>query len=171
MRQTRIWPLFVVACFLAGGCRKVEFKEFSSPEGRFKVEFPGTPKKTNQQAAGIKMTTYTVEEKNGAYVVAFADAPIPSGETEAQLRKRLDGARDGMVGNVGGKLTSESDLTLKDKYPGREVKADIPSKKGALRARVYIVDGRLYQVMVIGTSSWITSAEATRFLDSFALTE
>jgi hypothetical protein len=75
-----------------------------------------------------------------------------------------------MVRNVGGTLTSESRITLSGKYPGREVQADIPSKKGALRARIYLVDRRFYQAMVAGTKPWATSADATKFLDSFVLT-
>lgn len=169
--MTRSGTLWAMACglLLVSGCGKAEFKEFASADGRFKVQMPGTPKEETQTAAGATMKIYSLQEKDGAYAAAFADLPIPSGESEAQLQARLDGSRDGMVRNVGGTLTSESRITLSGKYPGREVQADIPSKKGVLRARIYLVDRRLYQVMVTGTKPWATSADATKFLDSLVL--
>jgi hypothetical protein len=169
MRRDALW---MVTCgvLLVSGCGKAEFKEFASADGRFKVQMPGTPKEQTQTAAGVTMKIYTLEEKDGAYAVSFADMPIPAGESEAQLQARLDGSRDGMLRNTGGILTSESKINLSGKYPGREVQADIASKKGILRARFYLVDRRLYQVVVTGTKPWATSANATKFLDSLVLT-
>ena len=168
MRSGTLWAM---ACglLLVSGCGKAEFKEFASADGRFKVQMPGTPQEKTETVAGATMKIYTLREKDGAYVVGFLDLPIPSGESEAQLQARLDGSRDGAVRGVGGTLTSESNITLSGKYPGREVQADIPSKKGVLRARIYFVDQRLYQMIVTGTKPWATSADATKFLDSLVL--
>lgn len=43
--------------------------------------------------------------------------------------------------------------------------------QGQIRARIYLVGNRLYQVMVIGTDSYTTSSGANAFLDSFKLIE
>jgi len=178
MTKTRF--LFAVACgfLIVSGCSKTgsnnsnEFKEFASAEGRFKVLMPGTPKEESQAAAGTNMKTYSLTEKEGAYMVAFADLPLPKGMKEPEIQKRLDGARDGMLSNVGGKLTNSSKITLSGKYPGREVQATLPKQQdGLLIAKIYFVNQRLYQIMVTGTKAWAGSADATKFLDSLVVTQ
>jgi hypothetical protein len=164
------WAL-VASLFLSAGCGKKDFTEFSSAEGKFKALFPGTPKETSQNAAGMNMKIFTVEERNGAYVVAFADLPLAENMPDAEIQTRLDGAKQGMVNNVNGKLTGESQVKLDGQYPGREVKADLPDKKGQLQARVYLVGKRLYQIMVVGTSSTVGSADTVKFLDSLKVTK
>jgi hypothetical protein len=146
-----------------------DFKEFSSKDGKFKAQFPGEPMTKTIDAAGVKAKTFTVEEKNGGYVVSYADLPIPADEGADLIEKRLDGSRDGMVKNIRGTLTGEKKIKLADKYPGREITADLPGKKGVIRARIYIVGKRLYQVLVIGTEDTAKSADATKFLESFQL--
>jgi hypothetical protein len=145
-------------------------KEFRCPAGKFTAFMPANPRKQDLKAMGVSLNMYTFLERDGAYAVAYADLPIPSGETSEQTQKRLDGARDGMIRNVGGKLTGESRIWLQSKHPGREVRADIPEKGGVLRARVYLVGTRMYQVAVMGVPSWVNSEEATKVLHSLALT-
>ncbi len=173
MRQNRIaWAVGCVL-LLVSGCGKAgkaEFKEFASAEGRFKVKMPGTPKEEMHFAGLVSMKVYSVQEENGAYAVAFADMPISMPESAAQVQARLDGARDGMVKKANATLTSAHSISLRGTHPGREVNADLPAQKGKLRARVYLVDKRLYQVMVVGTKSWTTSSDATKFLDSLVVT-
>jgi hypothetical protein len=147
--------------------------EFVSKDWKFAAKFPAEPKAQKQVAAGVAVALFAVESKDGVYGVAVADMPIPDGETAAQTQDRLDGARDGAVGNVGGTLTSSSQITLgKQKYPGREFNATVTQPKaGRLRAQVYLVGKRFYQVIVMGTTEYATAKEATAFLDSFRLTE
>jgi len=145
---------------------------FTSKEWKFKAKFPSKPKESSQKVAGVALTAYAVEGKDGAYVVGVADLPIPAGETDKMIQDRLDGARDGAVKNVGGKLQDSKAITLDKKYPGREVSATIAQpKEGILRARVYLVGSRLYQVLVIGTKEHATSKEADAFLESFKVIE
>jgi hypothetical protein len=170
MKRWGIAAAVVCGLVLAGGCKR-ELKDFTSAEGKFKVKMPGTPKESSQAVAGTNLKMYSVEERNGGYMVAFSDVPMGANEPEAQIQSRLDGARDGMIRNVNGKLQSESKVTLQGKYPGRDVRADIPDKKGVLRCKFYLVDRRLYQVMVVGTPSFCDSSEANQFLDSLAVTQ
>lgn len=162
----------VAGSVLTGGCKKqAQFQEFASADGRFKVQMPGTPTEKTETAAGTSMKTFVIEDKNGGYMVAFADLPIPAAESEQQLEMRLDGARDGALRNVNASLTKENRIKLNGKYPGRDIEATIPDKKGALREKMYVVNQRLYQVLVIGNPSFVNSAAATKFLDSFALAQ
>jgi hypothetical protein len=163
--------LFAVFLLLTGCAQKPqEYKEFKCEGGRFKVLMPGTPKATELTAAGIPLKTFSIEDWNGAYAVAYADIP------EEILRygnvsKMLDAGVDGMVANVNGKLIRAYDIQLKGKYSGREVKAELPSKRGIIVARIYLVRKRFYEVLLTGPQEWATSADAKKFLDSFALDE
>jgi len=145
-------------------------KEFRCPEGKFTVFMPVNPKKQDVQIHGVAMKMFVFQEREGAYAVAFTDLPFASGESNTKIQQRLDGARDGMVRNVQGKLTGDSRIFLQGKHPGREVRADIPAMSGMLRARIYLAGSRLYQVAVMGVPTWVNSEEATRFLNSMAVT-
>lgn len=145
---------------------------FVSKEDKFKAKFPSKPKQTNKKAAGVDITMYAVGSKDGGYMIGIAGLPIPKEETKEMIQTRLDGARDGAVGNVGGKLQESKAITLDKKYPGREFTATIEKpKEGILRARIYLVGTRLYQVMLVGTKEFAMSKEADAFLDSFQITE
>ncbi len=162
--------LIASAVALLGGCGKAEFKPYSSAEGKFSCEFPGSPKEETQSAAGVPMKMIGIDGGNVAYAVTYADMPIPANESADGIQDRLDGVRDGMLSSLGGKLKSESRIELDGKHPGREIRADLPEGKGTVRARVFFVGTRLYQVMVIGEKGFAESADTLRFLNSLKLT-
>jgi hypothetical protein len=141
-------------------------KLFRCPDGRFTVTLPANPKKQELSVHGKRTTMFINQDRNGVHMVAYADLPIPAIESSEKIRERLDGARDGMLQNVKAKLTGESSVTLQGKYPGREVQAEIPNVSGVIRARIFLVNGRLYQVATIGNSEWVNSTESTTLLGS-----
>ena len=159
----------VFGILLATGCGQAEFKEFSPPGGGFKALMPGTPKTENQSAGGINFKNYSSAMRNGAYVVSVAEMPIAKGEPDEVTQKRLDGAAEGMVKNVRGKLTGNNKITLDSKYPGRDVNADLPDNKGVIHARIYLVGTKLYQTMAIGAKGWVASPDTSKFLDSMSI--
>jgi hypothetical protein len=98
------------------------------------------------------------------------DLPGVGEESPEMTEKRLNGAQAGAVGNINAKLTSSSKITLDRKHSGRDFAAELPAQKGMVRARIYIVGPRLYQIMAMGTKPWVESSNTKKFLDSFALT-
>ena len=46
---------------------------------------------------------------------------------------------------------------------------ELPGGKMRIRARIYIVGKRMYQLMVIGDKTFADAASAKKFLDSLAL--
>jgi hypothetical protein len=155
-----------------GGSASAQFQEYTSSDGRYKVSFPGTPQaKTSQSPGGVTMSAMGVDEKDGAYLVQYGDLSIPPGETDQQLQQRLDALRDATGQALGGKVTRFTPIKLAGKYPGRELEATVPSKNGTLRARMYLVNQRLYEVMAVGTSSWVSSPNTNTFFNSFSLTQ
>lgn len=126
---------------------------------------PGTPKE--QQQSGFK--SYAIEEKDGVYMAAFSDLPISGNEPDNVLQQRLDGSRDGFLQNTNSTLKSDTKITLLGKYPGRAIEAENPQRGAILRARVWIVNQRLYMLQVIGKPAWANSNDANKFLDSLSL--
>ena len=150
--------------------------DFTSKEWKFSARFPDEPKEKTQTAplpgggGSIKFTIFISEARDGGCVVGVADMPIPARESDAIVQLRLDGARDGALKNVGGTLKESKEIRLAGKYPGREFTATITQPmQGQVRARIYFVGTRLYQVMVMGTDDYTTSKQADAFLDSFQL--
>lgn len=160
-----------VGLAVVAGCQP-PLKEYVSKEYKFRVKFPGSPEVKDQTAAGIQFKMFSTESRSGANVVGVADMPIPANESAAMIQQRLDGARDGAIKNIGGTQTSSTSIVMAGKYPGREFSASITQPtKGQVRARIWLVGTRLYQIMVVGTDSYATSKDSTAFLDSFQLTE
>jgi hypothetical protein len=155
---------------LLGGCQDGQMREYTSPDGQFKVLFPGKPKEETQLGIGGLMKKVSVSRRDGAYVVTAQEVKIAPDAAPAVLEDRLDGVRNGAVSNIRGKLLREEKITLAGRYPGRDIVAEMPEQVGLLRDRLYLVGDRLYQVMVMGRREWVESPDAQRFLDSFTLT-
>jgi hypothetical protein len=146
-------------------------QDFTSQKWKFKTRFPGKPdEKTQPGPQGISMTAFYTESRSGAMLVGVADMPIPENEPNETIQERLDGSRDGAIRNVGGTLKSSQAITLNGKYPGREFSATLTTPaQGQMRCKVFLVNRRLYQVLVLGTDSFVTSQKADEFLNSFQL--
>ncbi len=153
------------------GCQQATWSEYSSPEGEFSVLMPGTPTKqirSVQTASGpLDAHMFLVEHGGVAYMVAFSDYPtMVIQDRPSQLI--LDGARDGAVANANGKLLGESMVSLNG-HQGRELDIEPMGGKVTIRARIFLVDHRLYQVMVLTPKGKDFSGDVRKFLDSFSL--
>jgi hypothetical protein len=161
--------LFLPGLLLMTGCG-ADLKEFS-PDGKFTVLMAGTPKEETRTVSGVTTRTYTIEERNGVYGVSVSDYPgnLPWIPEEIETRLKLNCKT--LVEQYGARQTGEQDVKLAEKYPGRQVEADLTDRDGVLRARFYVVNGRLYQLTALGTRKWANSAEASRFLGSLTVKE
>jgi hypothetical protein len=169
------WLAFILslAFILLAGCQKFSWKDFSSAEGKFSVLMPGTPQNHSQSLNSPfgPVTTYAFVYSNNdsAFAVSYTDYPQdPTRGINTQ--KVLDGARNSLLAKPGGTLIGESSISL-GSYPGREVQMVTAEGDGkhALRTRVYLVNSRLYQVMVVLPNEEASSENAVKFLDSFKL--
>ena len=158
-----------------GGCgqkapiwQNATWQEFRSGEGRFTALFPGTPQPKTQTVftaiGNVTAFMYMVDSSDGAVGVMYADYP-PALVQQGDVTKMLDGARDGAIANVKGKLVEESRSSLQG-APGREYLIQI-KESAFCRSRIYLVKNRLYIVQALGSKQQVQSREAERFLDSF----
>jgi len=147
------------------------WSEFRSDEGRFSISMPERPV---SQASTIETIQGRFEQH--AFIashmpllcmVAYTDIPKPLLAAD-NADGFFDGVRDEFIKDAGGKLASESSLSL-DGYPGREIKVHL--FRGELRLRLFLVGDRLYIVSLTNLDKVSESDAETpnKFFGSFKL--
>jgi hypothetical protein len=167
----RSWlaPVIVVLVGVPAVAQRGE--KYEPADGRFSVRFAGKPKESTQtaksQIGDLKVHTATYAVSDGStYMVSYTDFPEGAAKPDASS-KLYDGVRDGLKGKDG-KLIGETEITVgSDKHPGREIEIEKDRKR--MKFRVVLRDGRLYQVAVIGTASFVNGKDARAFFGSFEL--
>jgi len=149
----------------------IQWKEFLSKEGRFKVLMPGTPeppKANNKNDAGkndLKLNTVSV----GSTVYSAGHVDLPAMIKDSSVMQTYDRWLELTVAKLGGKVISDKEIKL-GKHSGCEVLYDIQDVKTIFRIRLFLIGQRLYQLNVIGPKDEATSKDADKFLDSFNVT-
>ena len=172
MRWIIVFVTFTISVGSAWPDDKPEWKEFTSKEGRFKVLMPGAPMQDKAETEsdfgkGV-LHMNTVQTGKTMYGAHYCD--FPAAIKKVPLKQVYDSSRDGAAANLEAKLVSEKDVKLGE-HPGRETQIEVAGGKRLFRTRVYLVDQRLYQVVVFGTKEAATSKEADKFLESFKLAD
>ena len=158
--------LFICLTLIAeASAQTVEWKKFSSPEGRFNVLMPGRPLREEESKETLRgkvvMHFFTVGSEKGVFVVAYADYAM------SDAKRELDANRDSFLKGMKATLIAESDIKLQEN-PGREIKAARDNL--SIRSRIYLVGGRYYQIVAVTPATLPANLEAERFLNSFELT-
>ena len=148
---------------------------FTSEEGNFSISFPGEPTESSQEVSTalgpIAIIFYTYETRSCAYIVSYSDYPAEIIE-QTDPDALLSGAQSGAVNNVNGQLIRSKDIYI-ESYQGKEIVFKIPKSErmppgGISKARFYLVDNRLYQIMRIQGGSKLSEA-TDQFFESFEL--
>ncbi|MBA4368994.1 MAG: hypothetical protein C0403_15300 [Desulfobacterium sp.] len=148
---------------------------FTSSEGNFEVMFPDEPTYNVQAvqtpAGSIDIHFFMVEKKDYACIVGYSDYPAELME-QADYNTLLDGAANGAVNKINASISYQEDINL-DGYYGREIAFTIKKSfktpnGGNGKARFFIVDNRLYQILKIGANV-ISDATTDNYLESFKL--
>lgn len=145
---------------------QADWQKFSSDEGRFTVLLPGTPSEesqTDKTEDGIPYQEhyFSVTQPNAVYFVTYSDI---AGEEVNQVDPDavLKAATEGLLSD-GGKLVSNHEISLSG-YPGREIQyRDSQGNLG--NTRIFLVGGRLYQLVAIASNS----DDIQMFFNSFEL--
>ncbi|MEH1874747.1 hypothetical protein [Nostoc sp.] len=150
-----------------------QWKLFTAPDGRFSILMPGNPSK-NTQSQKTYMGEITLEifvaqppKQQVAYLVAYNDFPYSYGEiTDPQAV--LNNARDMALKTTKSNLISQRNIRSSNNHPGKEIEY-INSGGKITISRMYIAEGRLYQVMAITTKKQqkTLAKTITGYLDSF----
>ena len=145
-----------------------------SSAGRFSITAPTRLTEQTQDvslgsAGHVEVHLFTGDRNGITYYSSYVDYP-QSVMNQGVPENMLAGARDGIATNMGGSLASDKAVSL-GTYPGRDFALE-GVKDGnntyRVQVRLYLVDNRLYQNMVISPAGK-TDPGAEAFLDSFSL--
>ena len=166
--KTQLTLLGMLACMTGGtaaGGPPADWNTFSSKSGGFTVLMPGAPK---EYKVGDSIR-FRVIMGNTSYGIIYDDHPDLKDVNVADAKKSLESGVEATVKSTKGKLLSSKDVKLGEHF-GLEFQIEL-AKGGIMRARVYLVKGRAYQLVVMAPPDVATSKVATDFLDSFKLTK
>lgn len=165
------WPAMVSAQ------AKVEWRDFSSVDGEFKISTPTILKQTENGTPGGN-----TENPSRAYVfggvrpfmaigVRYTDyEKLPEVMDDSELRSQYDRMRTAQVEAAKGTLISDTDINLGGNL-GREV--FIKTSASIHAVRWFLVNKRLYQVSVsiniLAENKKPVTDERQRILDSFSI--
>ena len=153
------------------------WEEFSSAEGKFKINFPGLPYQTPLELSKELKFHVAGYQSAGSYSARYLEFPKIE-KNPAALKTFLDSMRDAELQYLEqrGKrptVLSETDLTY-DRYSGRMLMLELPNL--IYRSKSIVVNNRLYVLTVIIPKVDAQSAVgkayehlATKFIDSFGL--
>jgi hypothetical protein len=140
-----------------------------SEAGKYEVEFPGKP--NEKDTKGGKQ--YVLQRTDPRVVFISVASPLPKkadlGDADA-VKKVFEAASSNTAKSLGGKVLSEREFKLNDKYPARDVDVDAPGI-GVFRSRMVLTPGTYVQATVAGPKDVVDGAEAKRFLDSLKIKE
>lgn len=166
-----IGALMLTAC---NGGSQPTVEAFASEAGQFSIAAPAPFEETQQSVetpvGPVEIHTFTAEAEDTAYVVAYSDYP-PEIVDQTDPQVLLDSSRDGAVNNLGGTLVNEEVIDLEGN-PGRSLEISATANQGqmaTINSRIYLVDNRLYQVLVVAPEGQSTPEASETFLDSFDL--
>jgi hypothetical protein len=152
---------------LATGCSRFgkgpfKWQTFNAPDGSFSVELPGAMKQETRQQGPLTVTMYGSEVRNGMFGVAVCDLPrgVP-----------VDYAAgvQGVANSHNGTILTQSPWKF-DGHEGRAYEIKITNPNGYASGRMAAVNGRLYQMLVMGSNYRDSDAEVQKFFASFKLT-
>jgi len=150
-----------------------QWKLFTPPDGRFTILMPGSPNR-NTQAQKTYMGQINLEvfvaqppKQDVAYIVTYNDFPYSYGEM-ADPQAVLNNARDIALKTTKSNLISQRNIRSSNNHPGKEIEY-INSGGKITKSRMYVAEGRLYQVMAITTKKQqkTLAKTITGYLNSF----
>jgi len=152
------------------------WKKYKAEDLQFIAYYPSEPKRTVQKvttAAGeldMHMIIYSPAsgDDNAAYSVIRSDYPEEQFKDadEDYNSTVLDGAVNGAVSNLQGKLIYDNDVKFNG-YPGRSFK--ISTQGAFMYINAYLVENSIFAIQVICLEAKDKNASIEHFLNSFEL--
>ena len=151
---------FLVALLALACSPELDWRELKSTDGGFAALLPAKPRyevRTLAGAPAVTMHLWSARAANSVFGVGYADHPAVDIAT-------LDGTRDALVKNIGGRLLEEKSLVQSGLH-GRDFSAEGGGTR--LRARLLVSGTRLYQLAVLGEQNAVAAPDIDLFLSSF----
>ena len=171
----KLWMIGLLT-FSLMGCQRDTWQKFSSEEGAFSINLPGTPV---EQVVSVETETSPMEYhlflldtfgRDGiAYTVAYSD--YPDSVLQADFPDSIfNEVRDRTVAKLEGELTDDREIAL-GKNPGRKIRVQTTDGEFYIDFHLFMVGSRFYQVIVETARDKSASEEIQKCFDSFKLIE
>ncbi|MDJ0618598.1 MAG: hypothetical protein QNJ63_17950 [Calothrix sp. MO_192.B10] len=155
--------------------KQPQWKIFTPPDGMFTVLMPGIPKKTSQiqktYMGKIELQIFVAQPPNQevAYVVTSNKFPFNYAEM-TNPQTILNNAQNMALQTTQSRLISQRNIRSSNGHPGKEIKY-INSGGKITTNRMFVAQGRLYQVMAMTTKKQHKTLSTTikGYLNSFQL--
>lgn len=166
--RTNCGLITLVLLALVAGCNSQSWKEYKAPDGKFTVQFPGVPSQEPEPDGGEKVSATLKADKDLLFFVRYKDLPKPL--SPAEFDQMAASARDSLASQQGNKLLAEKSVSL-GKHPGKETRVALGGFDDVSISRSYAVGSRYYSVTAIVPKKHADSADVSKFLDSFQVTD
>ena len=136
--------------------------------GKFEIEFPGKP----TEKVAPTGTQYLLQKTSPTALYLATAAPLPSKidlTDDKAVKAVFDNAVTSTEKALGGKVVSDKEAKVADKYPARDVDLESPGI-GLFRARLILTPTGFIQVIVAGPKEFVDGADARRFRESLKIT-
>ncbi|MDM9381029.1 hypothetical protein QUB80_09965 [Chlorogloeopsis sp. ULAP01] len=152
---------------------KSQWELFTAPDGSFSVLMPGKPKiisqtqKTFMGEIDLQLFVSQPANQEVAYIVVYNEFPYSYGQM-TNPQAILSNARDMALKTTQSNLIRQRTIRSSNGHPGKEIEYVNAGGK-ITKNRMYIAEGRLYQVMVITTKKQRNTLSKTLngYLNSF----
>jgi hypothetical protein len=151
--------LALTSLLLATAFAQTEWKEFTFPEGNFRILVPETPEQ--QTVAERNLHQFSASVGTESYGLAYSDYP-PGTDWE----NAVNGERDSIVNSLGGSVVDERRTSVEG-YPGKWIRFVGQNTSGELA--IYFVGRRLYVLHAFAPKSAPRPENFSTFLNSFRL--
>ena|SRR5215469_16394487 len=159
----------LAAVLLQAQTTQSAWKSYPYPADGFSISAPSQPSYTSQTqataAGNVDLHNYIISLGNTGAVIISSSAEV-KGLENASADDRLQKAKLGALKAGNATLTAEKKITL-GAYPGLQYEAT--GQNLHVRARMYIVKNRLFQLLEISPLATPFPADAERITSSFKL--
>jgi hypothetical protein len=144
----------------------IEWKSFTSKEGRFTIDLPGEPKPEKLPDNTYK---FAVEIENTVYIVVYTDVADAITDPD-KVTQVLEASKDAELKLLEGKSLTQKRIKAGE-FSGIQINFSIPASKiagsGYGIERFYLAGKRIYEVGVITDNIKAEEPSYARFFDSF----
>lgn len=157
-------------CLLAACSPKYNWRDYASPDARYRVTFPAKPatftRNINLDGMQVAMTMTAAEVDGATFAVGAAEAP-----DAARAQAALEAMQVALVRNIGATVTSQKTTVDNDNRATRDVDASGTSQGVPMRLVGHFESRgkRFYQVIVLGKTQALPAEQVEQFLTSFKL--
>jgi hypothetical protein len=166
--KREVWFVLALALVTPTSCSE-NWRIVRFEEGGFQVAFPATPSKRSMEIDSVfgtsTLTVHAAHAGGVAFFVSYHEIPDNSKLSETAI---LDAERDRGLRGTDTTLVSDDPFAAAG-YSGRAVIADNTTGELRIRTRCFIIDDRIYSLVVVGPRNASTDVVVDRFFQSFSV--